>query len=322
MGQYAGLDSFPEEIYQFEETDPVQGGPDGKDNIPLKGLADRTIWLRNNANAIGDLFLEGSGIVNLDASIVGKLITAKATGIYTLNLPDASTIKTGTKIPISSFCAAGAVVIAKPIAGQMIYDTDGNKALLNLHHKEHLCLVAFGNHFKVKYAIGNFYCAGEEVKARKVRNNTLLLNGQLVSRAQFPRLWEYVQSLTFGQEVVSEATWQSSSTNYRGCFSTGDGVTNFRLPDERGTFDRMLDLGRGLDLERSHNYPGGYEDDQLKQHAHTLKHGRVGSVDGNPNGGGWGWPPANGINEDGLVLPFGGLETRPKNIGKLNLIKF
>lgn len=33
-------------IYQFETSDPVQGGPDGIDNVPTKQLANRTSWLR------------------------------------------------------------------------------------------------------------------------------------------------------------------------------------------------------------------------------------------------------------------------------------
>jgi hypothetical protein len=33
-------------IRQFETSDPVEGGPDGVDNIPLRQLANRTSWLR------------------------------------------------------------------------------------------------------------------------------------------------------------------------------------------------------------------------------------------------------------------------------------
>jgi hypothetical protein len=37
---------WAEGIYQFETSDPVQGGPDGIDNVPTKQLANRTSWLR------------------------------------------------------------------------------------------------------------------------------------------------------------------------------------------------------------------------------------------------------------------------------------
>lgn len=34
-------------IYQWETSDPVQGGPNGIDNRPTRELANRTLWLRN-----------------------------------------------------------------------------------------------------------------------------------------------------------------------------------------------------------------------------------------------------------------------------------
>lgn len=40
--------AWPDGIYQLEETDFVQGGVDGVDNIPLRQLAIRTALLRQN----------------------------------------------------------------------------------------------------------------------------------------------------------------------------------------------------------------------------------------------------------------------------------
>jgi len=39
-------------VYQIEETDPVQGGPDGVDNLPHKQLANRTAYLKQQQDAI------------------------------------------------------------------------------------------------------------------------------------------------------------------------------------------------------------------------------------------------------------------------------
>jgi len=39
-------------IYQLETSDPVMGGPDGIDNRQAKQLANRTLWLKNQAEAI------------------------------------------------------------------------------------------------------------------------------------------------------------------------------------------------------------------------------------------------------------------------------
>ncbi|AXF21350.1 phage tail protein [Burkholderia pyrrocinia] len=38
-------------VYQFETSDPVQGGPDGVDNVPTKQLANRTRHLKDRADA-------------------------------------------------------------------------------------------------------------------------------------------------------------------------------------------------------------------------------------------------------------------------------
>jgi hypothetical protein len=68
-------------IYQFEETDPVQGGPDGIDNLPNKQLANRTRYLRDwldslqaSVDAVG---AEGQNAlwiaVENNASMVGLL---------------------------------------------------------------------------------------------------------------------------------------------------------------------------------------------------------------------------------------------------------
>lgn len=49
MGTYAGSNTFHENIYTFEPSDPVEGGTNGKSNQPLKELADRTEFLRQLA---------------------------------------------------------------------------------------------------------------------------------------------------------------------------------------------------------------------------------------------------------------------------------
>ncbi|WP_333997790.1 phage tail protein [Burkholderia cepacia] len=42
---------WEEGVYQFETSDPVQGGPDGIDNVPTKQLANRTRYLKDRADA-------------------------------------------------------------------------------------------------------------------------------------------------------------------------------------------------------------------------------------------------------------------------------
>lgn len=60
---------------------------------------------------------------------------------------------------------------------------------------------------------------------------TVYGDGQLLSRAVYPTLWDKVNS---GEvPVVSEAVWQSTPSK-RGCYTTGTDSTNFRVPDYNG----------------------------------------------------------------------------------------
>lgn len=331
MGLYTGTNNWVDQIYQFEQTDPVQGGDDGIDNRPLKELADRTRWLRDAIGRITRFENELSVTSNttIDSTKAGYLITARSTsGAVTLTLGDVATFSHGAILPISSFTSINCVIVIQPQSGQPITDPiEGNATVMYMHNKEHLMLIALTNHWKIVSCSGNFYCVGEEIKARKERNNTIALKGQTLNRSQYPRLWQYVQTLTFYQEVVPESTWLYDSTTYRSCFTTGDGSTTFRLPDERGLFERMLDLSRGIDTARSHNYAGGYENDDFKSHKHGWGYGT--ERDDDDSGGSYDeftmrpygqYYGKNGIPDP--ILPTGGSETRPKNVGKLNLIKF
>ena len=47
MANVAESNTWDAGIYQIENTDPVQGGPTGIDNLQAKGLANRTSWLKN-----------------------------------------------------------------------------------------------------------------------------------------------------------------------------------------------------------------------------------------------------------------------------------
>lgn len=65
-------------IYQLETSDPVMGGPDGIDNRQAKQLANRTLWLKNQTEA---LQTESEGKVSLigDQTIIGQKTFTAAT---------------------------------------------------------------------------------------------------------------------------------------------------------------------------------------------------------------------------------------------------
>lgn len=97
--------------------------------------------------------------------------------------------------------------------------------------------------------------------------NTLPCMGQIVNRADYPRLWAWVQTQS---AVVSDANWTGVFVTHNGNtvftnqskFSMGNGTTTFRLPLLIDTVLRGIDGGTSV--------PGEIQLDQVGQHDITA----------------------------------------------------
>lgn len=70
----------------------------------------------------------------------------------------------------------------------------------------------------------------------KIEDGDLALDGQLVSRTDYPELWEVAQNSGL---LITDTAWLSDPLK-RIAYSSGDGETNFRLPDYNGIQDQSL----------------------------------------------------------------------------------
>lgn len=154
--------------------------------------------------------------------------------------------------------------------------------------------------------------------------NTLPATGGLYVRADYPRLWANLLRLNTAipGSLLNEATWALNKT----FFGSGNGATTFRVPDMRGYFDRFMDLGAGIDVDRYNSGVGGTsghaEADAFKLHTHIWD-----ARDSNDNLGGGGYvATSNGAVGSGYsvnntrVSSVGGSETRPINVALYPLI--
>lgn len=89
---------------------------------------------------------------------------------------------------------------------------------------------------------------------------TVKVNGALLNRAAYARLWTFAQ---VAGNVTTDVNWPNSP----GIFSFGDGSTNFRLPDLRGYSLRAWDDGRGIDPGR---LAATVQADQNLSHVHAV----------------------------------------------------
>lgn len=66
----------------------------------------------------------------------------------------------------------------------------------------------------------------------------LAADGQLLSRAAYPDLWNAISTGVL--QSITDSSWQSTPTG-RGSYSTGDGSTTFRMPDLNGVWTHPTD---------------------------------------------------------------------------------
>lgn len=133
-------------------------------------------------------------------------------------------------------------------------------------------------------------------------------NGALISRTAYADLYSWASANGL---IVSEASW---SGNNWGLFGSGDGATTFRLPDFRGEFERGWDDGRGVDSGRT---LGSAQTDAFKSHTHTV----IATVTGAAHPASTG--AYNCISASGQeTYATGAVETRPRNIAMMAIIKY
>lgn len=245
-----------------------------------------------------------------------------------LTLPLIENIPENTIIPIEATIGNTVEHKVESQGSQLIYMNSTSFSSLYIRPGETLWLFRGTDGF---YVINDFYKIYTELgtikSSYKASLNELVCKGQILNRLDYPRLWAWVQTL--GTILVSDAVWGTASAvtsngqttllPYRGCFSTGDGSTTFRLPDLMNMFLRGVKSESGIDGERVLNKPGGYQKPSVESHDHTLPTESGGSTDRQSL-----TTTANadeGLSSSNKTGSYGEAETRPENVAVLWTIK-
>lgn len=201
-------------------------------------------------------------------------VRANAT-VVTITLPDIASIPLFSLLPFESSINNTYQAGIQTQGGQKIYFNNKEYTKIRLGVGESLWLYNTATAWYVVSAYGNWNDVGRITQAHAPGLNEILCNGLTLQRIQYPRLWDYVQTL--GPSLVSESTWSTASATvngetvlnpYKGCFSTGDGATTFRIPDLTNCFIRGLKSGS--DASRVVNTAGTRQKEQMPAHRHFL----------------------------------------------------
>lgn len=214
--------------------------------------------------------------ITLNDSHFGKLLQIRTNGApspITVTLPSVADVPANTILVFETDINNDWQNKIATSGGQNIYMRGSSFTGIYMGLGETLWLKRSDDGWYVINNFGKIYEGlGEPKASYKVGINQLNCKGQTVTRSSYPRLWEWIQTL--GSSLVSDATWSTASVTVngrtvpnpnRGCFSTGDGSTTFRLPDLQNVFLRGLLSDTGTDSERSLNKPGGFQDNVNKK---------------------------------------------------------
>lgn len=304
-------DLFFAHIYELEGGSTEEPGG-GTGNGFITGIKTVTI---STTLAVSDL----SNLINISGDAIKVVLT----------LPKLEDIPENTIIPIETMVNNQFQSTVTTQSGQFIYFRGTGLQKVYMGKGEVIWVLAGADGWYVINAYGNFFDVGHAIAGYSNTLNTITADGQLVDRDAYPRLWEYAQ--TTGSGLVSDAVWLSDPDGqpiYRGCFSTGNGTTTFRIPDHRGITIRHLDRGRGLEEnERTYNSPGGYQGDLVRNFLPGSGYDRLLRSNTGPNtaatfepgGRPATWPDIS--TSQPINTAVLGSENTVKNIGLIGLIK-
>lgn len=249
------------------------------------GFAEPIASTGGPAPSVSGGFIKGAITVSVSTTLTGddsnKLIQIRGgSSAITVTLPDLSSVPENGFFILETLISNSKQQAVTTQGGQLIYLNNTSRTTLYLGLSEKVALYRGSDGW---YVLNDFDKIYTEVGKKfddwtsSLGLNELLLDGSLKNRADYPRLWEKVQ--TFGSALVSDSEWNLATATTvsgqivpfpnRGKWSSGDGSTTFRVPDFGGMSVRGLQDG-STDDERTQNHAGNYQKNALKKHNHKI----------------------------------------------------
>ena len=319
MANLSEMSRWEAGIYQWETSDPVQGGPNGIDNRPTRELANRTRWLYDELGRVKARMDDPNFYKSITVSDSKALfdannylqIGADAAGGYIRNK------KTNKGIQLKN-------------DGTLQYDgSDIITARKVSHNPDDYTVATVPSSFALNKAFDNSVKRGGAIGlggaahqiaigwdtpglVAKVDNNVMNVGVPVGTVAYFAQDVPPFGWLKANGAAVSRTVYANLFAAIGERYGRGDGRTTFNLPDLRGEFIRSWDDGRAIDRNRA---LGSWQADEFRSHSHGIGVNRMSDTDRGSN------PSTVSVDTVGQTDPAGGIETRPRNIALLACIK-
>ena len=183
-----------------------------------------------------------TGDVTLDATYLGKVLRLQgATALLNVTLPPSGV---SPNMKLTDFMSEGGshIMVNLIASGSDTIEWIGQGlASIALGQGEELEMYNYNGVWRIKSPAEFLKNVGELIYSfSKLIPNTLVCNGQELSRTQYPRLWDWISTKIDASLLVSDSTWALQDTTTTSPtyglypnkvkFSTGNGTTTFRLP--------------------------------------------------------------------------------------------
>ena len=235
---------WEEGIHQIETNERVLGGADGVANAQAKGLAARTVYLKEKLENSEEGFAEHLGADNphsnsapIESPSFTGLPTAPtaALGVNTTQIATTAFVQNEVEdLKSESMMVFGSIPTVK--SNQVIY----------VIGKGELEWQTFGSwQGYARLDVGAYYPDGTQIP----RSFTIDVVGDTFSKAAYPALWAWAQA---SGRVVSSGAWAKKQFNFVDMGSV------FRVPDMRDTVVRAT--GTDLDNAKARDLGSAQED--------------------------------------------------------------
>jgi hypothetical protein len=220
--------------------------------------------------------------ITLDNSYMGKCgLIAGASDHLTVTLPLLSSVVNNKMIGFISEGGSHINATIQAAGTDTIKFLNGLPTKAIMGQSEFITLFKKNGVWNVGPREGNYKTVGEIFnsysKDDSVILNAVFANGQALSRATYPRLYNHMLQLD-SSEVVNDTNWNNNSLNNKGKWSTGDGSTTFRVPLLYKTVDgsnNILSSGFLEGADGTIRKAGSLDPTQMIDHRHSQTIGTL-----------------------------------------------